>query len=408
MRLRARVLTTQGPDRLRWWDDAVVRIEDGRIVAIDDPIDVTADRAGEPLADEDLRPGVLVPGFVDAHVHWAQTRIVGSASGPLLDWLARSTFPEEARFADPRHAEPIAHVFLDRLAAAGTTLALAYGPVFPSATAVLLSAAVERGFRLITGPVLMDEHSPGELCLPADDALPALEDLADRWHGRHGMELAVIPRFALSCSRGMMSDAGRLAEERGLRVSTHLSENPVECRVAVERFGARDYLEVYERAGLVREGTVLAHCIHLSPSELDRMRDARVVVAHCPDSNDFLGSGGMAIDAMRGIPLAIGTDVAAGRSFRIPRILSSAYDNALRQGTPVTPGQLLWWGTRGGALALGRPDTGEIAPGRDADLTLFDPPPWANGPAEVLSALIFDHDAPPMRATWVRGRKVRG
>lgn len=401
MKLSARVLTPVGPERVELLDRAVVEIASGRIVAV-------RERAAAEVVDEDLGDDVLLPGFVDGHVHWPQTRIVGSASGPLLDWLARSTFPEEARFADPRHVEEVVPRFLTALAKSGTTLALAYGPVFPEATAALVAHAHRRGLKLITGPVLMDEDCPPELVLSPDRALPALEELAERWHGRDGIEIAVIPRFALSCSRAAMEGAGRLAEAHGLRVSTHLSENVEECRVATSRFGAADYLSVYEDAGLLRPGAVYAHCIHLSASEWDRMAAAGAVVAHCPDSNDFLGSGGMPIGEVqaRDLALVMGTDVAAGRSFRIPRILSSAYDNGLRRGVPLTPARLLWMGTRGGALALGHAETGLVAPGHDADLTLFRPPPWARTADEVLSSLLFDHDAGPMRRTWVRGRVV--
>ncbi len=401
MKLRAAALWVGDDHRVEWVPDAVVTIEGPTIAAV-------APWRGE-VVDEDLRPGVLLPGFVDAHVHWPQTRIVGSASGPLLDWLAATTFPEEASFADPARAAAVADLFLDALARAGTTLALAYGPVFPEATETLLARAVARGQALITGPVLMDAHSPDALVLPPDLALPALAALADRWHGRDGIEVAVIPRFALSCTEEMLAGAGALAAARGLRVSTHLSENVVECRIATERFGAPDYLAVYERTGLLQRGAVFAHCIHLSPAEWARMGAAGAVVAHCPDSNDFLGSGGMPLAAARasGCGLAIGTDVGAGRSFRVPRILSSAYDNAFRQGIQLTPAELLWMGTRGGAVALGHPEKGLLAPGSDADLTCFVPPPWASTPQQVASALLFDHDAGPMAATWVRGRRVR-
>jgi guanine deaminase len=364
---------------------------------------------GRPV-DEDLRPGVLLPGFVDAHVHFPQTRIVGRASGPLLDWLDRATFPEEARFADPAHAERVAATFCSRLAAAGTTLAMVYSSVHPR-TADLLFQTLDRvGLEAIAGPVLMDEHCPEALRLPASEALPALADLADRWHGHDDgrLEVAAIPRFALSCSRELMAGAGRLARDRGLWTSTHLSENPLECRVAVERFGTRDYLEVYEQAGLVHDRCVLAHCIHLSGSEWDRLAAAGAVVGHCPDSNDFLGSGGMPVPEVldRAMKVAIGTDIAAGRSFRVPRILSSAYDNGLRQGVPLSEARLLWWGTRGGALALGRPSAGVLAPGFDANLCLFEPPDPADDAEAVLASLLFDHDAPRMRRTWVRGRLV--
>jgi guanine deaminase len=402
MRLRTRTLAAGEERRLEALDDAYVEIGDGALVAVER-------YAGQPV-DHDLRPAVLAPGFVDAHVHWAQTRIVGSASGPLLDWLARSTFPEEARFADPAHAEAVAPLFLDALARSGTTLALAYGPVFPEATEVLFRHAAARGQRLIAGPVLMDEHCPPELQLPADRALLALRGLAERWHRKQGQEVAVIPRFALCCSANLMASAAALARELRLRISTHLSENPVECRIATERFGAPDYLAVYERVGLVQPGAVFAHCVHVSDDEWSRLAAADAVVAHCPDSNDFLGSGGMPIDAWRrsGVRTAIGTDVGAGRSFRIPRTLSHAYDNALRQGVPLSEAELLWLATRGGALALDRAQTGLLAAGFDADLLLFRPPDWATTPEQALSSLLFDHDATPILATWVRGRQVHG
>jgi guanine deaminase len=282
-----------------------------------------------------------------------------------------------------------------------------YGPVFPEATDTLLTAATARGMQLAAGPVWMDEDCPEPLRIGADRMVPAVEALIDTWHGRSGCEIAIVPRFALSCSRELMTRAAELAEARDLVVSTHLAENTDEYRVAVERFGTADYLEVYEQTGLLRPGAVFAHCIHLSSSEWDRMAAAGAVVAHCPDSNDFLGSGGMPIDEVRarGIRLGIGTDIAAGRSFRIPRILSAAYDNALRHRVSVTPAELLWWGTRGGALALGR-DTGAIEPGRPADLVCFEPPPWAETAEDVLAALMFDHDAPMMRKTWVAGKVV--
>ena len=341
---RTRVCSPASPQRVLWLSDAVVRVENGQIAEV-------APYDGRPV-DEDLRPGVLLPGFVDTHLHAPQTRIVGSASGPLLEWLQQSTFPEEARFADPDHARAVSERFCTRLASAGTTLCLAYGSVHPEAADQLLAALDRRGLRAIAGPVLMDEHAPAELCLAPDRALPALVDLVDRWHGhdRDRLRVAVIPRFALSCSRAMLRGAARIAADRSLFVSTHLAETEAECRIATERFGTADYLEIYEAAGLIGPRTVLAHCIHLSSGAWDRLADAGAVVAHCPDSNDFLGSGSMPLPAVidRGIPLGIGSDIAAGRSFRIPRILSSAHDNALRQHARVDPARLLWWGHAGG------------------------------------------------------------
>jgi guanine deaminase len=340
---------------------------------------------------------VLLPGFVDAHVHYPQTRIVGRASGPLLPWLATSTFPEEARFADRAYADAVAEEFVGRLAAAGTTLAFAYGSSHDAAADALLAAIGRAGLKAIVGPVWMDEHAPAALLRPAAES----EALVERLRPPAGVEVAVIPRFALSCSAEALARAGTTAARGGRWISTHLSENADEVRQSVERFGAADPLAILEQAGLVGPKTVLAHCLHLSASEWDRFAAAGAIVAHCPDSNDFLGSGGLPVDEVlhRGIPLAVGTDVAAGRSFRIPRVLSAAYDNGLRHGATLSPERLLWWGTRGGALALGHGETGLLAPGHDADLTVF-----PSSGADVLAALLFDHDAPPMTQTWVRGR----
>lgn len=400
--LRARAVQPLSPTRAAYLDDAVVVVEGMHVTHVG-PHDGRA-------VDRDLRPAVLLPGFVDGHVHYPQTRIVGSASGPLLPWLTRSTFPEEARFADPDHAAAVARAFVRTLAAAGTTLSFVYGSAHPGAAEALFHALDDGGLRAIAGPVLMDEHSPPELTVPADRALPALEALAERWHGvdEGRLQVAAIPRFALSCSRELMRRAGRIAADRGLWVSSHLSENLDECRVATERFGTADYLTVYEEAGLVHERSVWAHGIHLSSSEWRRLADARAVVAHCPDSNFFLGSGRMPVDTVRrlGLPLVMGSDIAAGRSFKIPRALSSAYDNALATGVELPLTELLWWGTAGGASALGQPGLGRLDVGSEADLVAWEVPPWARDLDSVLGWILFATDAPWARLTLVRGRVV--
>lgn len=392
-RLRARVLSPVDAATVTWWPDAVVTVEPPLVVSV-------APYGGGPV-DEDLRPAVLVPGFVDAHLHFPQTAIIGRASGPLLNWLQWVTFPEEGRFADRRYAEEIAVRFCRALASAGTTRALVYGPVFAEAMDVLFAVAEARNQALVGGPVLMDVDVPTGLRV--DDPIGALAGLVERWHGRAGHEVAVLPRFALSCSAEMMAAAATLASTHDLVVSTHLSENTEEVRLVRERFGAGDYLEVYERAGLLRPGAVFAHAVHLSDGEWGRLAVAGAHVAHCPDSNNFLGSGDMPIDRARayGVSVAVGTDVAAGRTFRIPRILSAMYDNALRRGVELSPTELFWIGTRGDAV--GRRDVGFVRAGFRADLCAFPAPPEANDGEAVLASLLFDHDAPPMSRMWVDG-----
>ncbi len=401
MRIRARLLTPVDPDHCHYLPDAVVAWEDGVLTQVG-PYD------GGPV-DRDLRPAVLTPGMVDGHLHFPQTRIIGSASGPLLEWLDKSTFPEEASFADAEHAAKIARYFVRNLASSGTTLSMVYGSVHAASAEALFAELDRSGLRAIAGPVLMDAHSPDALTVPVDEALHTLRGLHERWHGHDArLQVAVVPRFALSCSPAMLRRAGDLARELDLWVTTHLSENLDECAVATSRFDTADYLSIYEGAGMLHRRSVYAHCIHLSDDEWDRFDTAGAVVAHCPDSNFFLGSGHMKTDRVlgRGLNLVMGSDVAAGRSFRIPRILSSAYDNALHRDIMLDPRRLLWWGTRGGALALQHDRVGQIEVGMEADVVAWDLPEWAESEEQVLAWLIFDHDAPRPVATWVRGEVV--
>jgi guanine deaminase len=383
-------------------DDAAVVVDAAGCIA---SVEAYDDRG----VDEDLRAGVLTPGFVDAHVHYPQTRIVGAATGPLLTWLERAVFPEEARFADLDHAARVAEIFCTRLAAAGTTSSLIYSSVHPDACDRLFAELERHGLRAIAGPVLMDRDAPPELQLDVDGALRGLDRLRERWHGTDDrLRLAVLPRFAISCSDDMLRRAGEYAHAHDLITSTHIAENEEECRHVRERFGTSSYLSVYEDAGLVRAGTVLAHCIHLTDEEWARMASAGAVVAHCPDSNAFLGSGSMPTSEVLAheITLSLGSDIAAGRSFRIPAAISAAFDNALRVGVRLDPRQLLWWATRGGALALGHDTVGQIVAGREADMVLHEVPGWATDEASVLASICFDPDGTRVLRTWVRGREV--
>ncbi len=402
--LRARILGSASPHEVRWLPDAVVVVDgDGRLEAVE-----LYD--GRPV-DEDLRAeGLMTPGFVDAHLHFPQLRIIGAASGPLLPWLQRSVFPEEARFADEEHARIVAAELCDSLRSAGTTLSMIYGSAHPRASEVLLEALEAAGQRAIVGPVLMDRGAPEDVLLAAEPALEALETLAGTWHGRDGgrLRVAAVPRFALSCSPELLRGAGALAERLDLPVTTHLSENLEECRATSEAFGADDYLSVYEDAGLTRPGAVFAHCIHLSDGEWDRFAAAGCVVAHCPDSNDFLGSGGMPVArvATRQIGIALGSDVAAGRTLSMPHVASRAFDNGLRQGVRLPRELLLWWAARVAALALGEARVGALKPGLEADLVLWPLEGPLPTPERALERLLFDHDRGPARRVWVRGREL--
>jgi guanine deaminase len=354
---------------------------------------------------------VLVPGFVDTHIHFPQTRVLGSASGPLLEWLERSVFPEEARFAEPAYAALVAREFCDALIAQGTTSAAIFSSSHPGATDALFAELSRRGLRAMSGLTLMDRGAPEALLLEPAAALAACAELIQRWHGHDAgrLRVSMVPRFALSCTPALLRGAAALADAHGLWVQTHVSENQDELRVAASLFpSSSDYLGIYEDHGLVGERTLLAHAIWLSDDEWDRVARRGAAIAHCPDSNFFLGSGCMPLRkaTARGIRVGLGTDMGAGRTFSIPRVAASAYDAALLVKSQVEPEELLWRATAGGARALGLGDSvGHIAPGYEADLVAMDAPAHLSGRA-LIDWLLFRHDAGPVRAAYVRGRRL--
>ncbi len=403
--LRGRALSpSRESPSLERWDDALIEIDElGRITSI------AAAPPGCPVAVS--HPGcVLMPGLVDVHLHFPQTRVIGSAAGPLLEWLERSVFPEEARFAEPLYASAVATEFCDAMIAQGTTCAAIYSSSHPIATELLFGELDRRGLRATVGPALMDRNAPAEVLLAAEPALAACAALIQRWHGhdRGRLRMSIVPRFALSCSAALMRGAADLAAEHGLWIQTHIAENHAEIEATAQAFpAAKDYLAVYEDHGLVGARTILAHCIWLSDSEWDRVAAAEATVAHCPDSNFFLGSGRMALGhaSRRGIEVGLGTDIGAGRSFSVRRIAASAYDNALIVGAPASAEALLWLATTGGARAIGLGEVvGRLAVGFDADVIAVPLPPVDD--AGLVDALIFRHDAPPVEATYVRGLRV--
>ncbi len=412
---RGRILTptSRAPNALAapalaYFEDGLLVVgSDGRIVAVE-AFDERA--AVGPVTD--LRPSVIVPGFVDAHLHYPQARIVGSATGPLLDWLERSAFPEEARFRDEAYARLVAGEVVTRLVQVGTTTACFFSSSSARATDVLFETLAASGLRGIAGLTLMDQACPEALRTPREEALDACRELADRWHGHDGGRLgfALTPRFALGCSRGLLEAASALAAERALFVQTHLAENlrEEEATLAAHPW-ASSYLDVYERVGLLGPRTLFAHAIHLAPSGWDRLAALGARVAHCPDSNFFLGSGRMHLAAAleRDVPVALGSDVGAGRSFSIRRAMASAYDSALCLDQRVGPEAIFSLATLGGARALGLDaKVGSLEVGKDADVAVFALPGHVRTAAEVLAHLVFATDDVCADRVLVRGRKL--
>lgn len=408
--LRGKVLTARaGNADLQYIADGLVFVDNrGRIAAVESySPDLVRD-----VNVHDVRPGLISPGFVDAHLHYPQIRVIGSASGALLPWLERTVFPEESKFVHADHARVVAEELVQRLISMGTTTAVLFSSSSPEATRILFETLAASGIRAIAGLTLMDQHCPEALCVSADRALKAVEELANAFHGfdNDRLAFAITPRFAPTCSRALLERSAQIAADKKLFVQTHISENADEVFAALEVHPwAKDYLDVYERTGLLGSRTLLAHAIHLSASEWDRIRATETRIVHCPDSNFFLGSGRHPITEpqSRGIHVALGTDVAAGRTFDVRRIMSSAYDNALCLGHRLLPAELFRLGTLGGAEALGMDAAiGSLEPGKDADLCVMELPSYVEGLADVLSRIVFSSDTTLVRETYVRGKRL--
>jgi guanine deaminase len=351
----------------------------GRIAA------VQPEAPGDDWLRLDRSGQLLMPGFIDTHVHSPQLDVIASWGTELLDWLERYTFPAEARHADPAFAQAAAALFLDALLAHGSTSAVVFPTVHLASTEALFEAARERGMRLVTGKVLMDRHAPDAL---RDDVVQAERDcraLIARWHGVGRLAYAVTPRFAVTSSPAQLAMAGRLlADHPGVYLQTHVAENRAEVAWIAELFPeARSYLDVYAGHGLLTERSVLAHGIWLDDADRRLLHQTGAQIAFCPSSNLFLGSGlfGWRQAAEQGVNVSLASDVGGGTSLAMLRNLADGYKLQAMAGQRLSAWALLHAATRGAAqaLQLGH-EIGSFEPGLMADACLWD---WAVGPVAL-------------------------
>lgn len=425
--LRAALMTPLAAGGLRTEPDARIEVDvAGRIAAV-----ARWDERGETAA-VDLRPWVVMPGLVDLHAHLPQLPNAGVGAGlDLLTWLERFIFPLERNF-DVATAELIAPAAFRAFARAGTTTVVAYGALWAESLDACFRAAEEHGIRAVIGKVMMDrlsydtDRDPSEVL---ELSLRQSAELCATWHGRDDGRLmyAFTPRFAVSCSAEMLRASARAATEAGAYWQTHLSEDRGEIAEVKRLFPeAADYTDVYDRAGGLSQRSILAHAIHLSDREVERLAASGAVVAHCPSSNLFLASGAMPLARYLagGIRIGLGSDVAAGPDAPLFSVMrAGAYtQNALRaaglsDAPPLSPADWLRMGTLGGAAALGLHDRiGSVEVGKEADLIVIDPSVTLplegvgahdGGPSdEMLSRLIFRAHPSMVRGAWVRGRRL--
>jgi guanine deaminase len=403
--VRAQVLHTPR-GALEAFSDGALAFEEGRIIATGAFEDVRRVHPGAEVRDE--RDALLLPGLVDTHVHFPQLPIIGAMGLGLLEWLEQRALPEEARMADAVYARRVAREFLDGLAANGTTTALVFGSHFPEAQDAFFEEAERKGLRIASGLVVSDRNLLPELHVDPQAAHDAGAALARRWHGRGRLRYAVTPRFSLSCTDGMLESCGALNAELGALVTSHINESVAEVEAVAGLFEwSEDYLQTYERFGLVTSSTVFAHNDHPRDQELGRLADAGTSVAHCPDSNAFLGSGlfPMRKHLDHGVKVALGTDVGAGTGFSLFKEGLMAYElQMLRDdGVSLGPVELLDLATRAGAEALGLGDeVGDLSPGKAADYVLVRAPEGS-----TLAAALRHSDSPEasLGATFALARE---
>jgi guanine deaminase len=383
--LRAAILRFADDGGALYEEDGLLVIgpgADGRevVLAVGDYRSVAPNHPG--VAVEHLPGRILAPGFIDLHIHFPQTDVIGSPASGLLPWLEDYTFPHESRFADEAHAGERATFFLDELLRHGVTSALAFGTSHPSSVNALMGEARRRGLRLVAGKVLQDRHCPDGVRDQTEQSLLDTEELIRRWHGQGRLGYAITPRFAPSCSEAQLRGAGELAAKYPeVWIQSHVAENLEEVAWAHRLFpSARSYLAVYEGFGLMRERAVYAHCIHLDGEDRALMRATGAAAAVCPTSNLFLGSGFFDYAAARsaGFRYGLGSDVGGGTSFSPFHTMLAAYyvarEGRTKPGVSLSPQDLWWQHTAGAAQAMGLGGViGNLQPGCEADYVVLDP-----------------------------------
>ena len=378
--LRGRVLSfVRAPQALDdvgsylYLEDGAVSIADGLVVAVGDFSE--AETAGSVIIDH--RPNLIMPGFIDLHLHYVQSQMMASYAGSLLEWLNSYTFVEEQKFSQQGHADAVAVDFYDALIRHGTTTAVAYCSSHPRSVDAFFAEAQRRNMLMVGGKVMMDRNAPEGLCDTAQSGYDDTKALIARWHGRGRALYAISPRFAITSTPEQMEMARALVQEHPeCYLQTHLSENDAEINLSMELYpGSPDYAGIYEDYGLLGPKTLLGHSIHLNHRETAVLAETGSVAVFCPTSNLFLGSGLFDRERLvtHGVRVGIATDIGGGTSMSMLRTLDEGYKVLQLRGQRLDPLASFFMATRGNAEALGLADTiGSIAPGRAADLIVLD------------------------------------
>ena len=406
-------------DQVRYVEDGLLLSENG-IIQWFGPWDEGQRLIPEQVQVQHYPDQLIVPGFIDTHIHFPQTEMIGAYGEQLLEWLNTYTFPTEMQFSDPAYAQKIAAFFVQELLKNGTTTALVFCTVHPQSVDALFAAAEQHQMRLIAGKVMMDRHAPDALCDTADGAYRDSKALIEKWHGKGRNLYAITPRFAPTSTPEQLARAGELKTEYpDVYVHTHLSENKNEIAWVKELYPEQNgYLDVYRHYGLTGSRSVFAHCVHLEEQEWDCMHQTGSAIAFCPTSNLFLGSGLFPLKKTwdKQVKVGLGTDIGAGTSFNQLQTIQEAYKVQQLQGSKLSAFEALYHATLGGAKALDLADKlGNFNIGKEADFAVLDLQPTAlqqlrqsraKGLEDSVFALMMMGDDRNIHATYIYGQRA--
>lgn len=402
----------------RYLEDGLLTLREGKVVSLES-WQIAEGRVDHSRVT-DLRGKLIVPGFIDTHIHYPQTEMIGAFGEQLLEWLNQYTFPVESQYHCPDHAAKMSAFFLHQLLSNGTTTALVFGTVHKQSVDSLFSASQQLDMRLIAGKVMMDRNAPEYLTETPEESYQHTRELIERWHQRGRLSYALTPRFAPTSSPELLDKVRQLREEfPDVWMHTHLSENQQEIAWVKALFPERaGYLDVYHHHQLTGKRSVFAHCLHLEDTEWQCLHDTDSSIAFCPTSNLFLGSGLFNIKRcwQQGVRMGIGTDVGAGTTFNLLQTLGEAYKVGQLQQYKLSACEAFYHATLGGAHALDLDDViGNFNPGKEADFVVLDP---AVSPLQKLrnanSKDIWERlfvmmtlgDDRNIAQTWVSGKPV--
>lgn len=359
-----------------YFEDGILLVDKGFVAQLG-PADKLLKELPNEIPLVDYSGKLIIPGLIDAHIHYPQTDMIASYGEQLLEWLNKYTFPTEGKFEDQDYADDVAMFFIDELLRNGTTTALVLATVHPGSVNAIFEASRARNMRMLAGKVMMDRNAPDYLLDTPESAYQDSKTLLEKWHKVDRLLYAITPRFAPTSTDEQLQQAANLANEYpDAYVHTHVAENKKEVQWVAQLFPwSRSYLDVYDHFGLLRERSVYAHCIHLDEQDRKRMAQTGAAAAFCPTSNTFLGSGLFNCVGAReqDIRVAVATDVGAGTSFGMLQTLSEAYKVQQLNGHSLSPFRALFLATLGNAQALYLDDRiGNFLPGKEADFIVLD------------------------------------